>query len=224
MSFDTLTNKITITNDTSGDVIILWTKSNINKELGYTTDKADETIATGNSSVSDFVVNLASVHSIFIKSNIGNGNVISTRAGNSTTLQKISVDVNSNGIIYLNSDDYRQITISQSAVIDNIIFRITDQNDRLLQLNNCNYEFSMLFQIYNKNYLLENDNQNVRRNTNNELINTISQPTTLQNIQPEQITQQEDIDNTHPIQNTTEIEHKANRILLDQLLEQVENN
>ena len=151
------------------------------------------------------------------------GNVLSTRAGNSTTLQKISVDVNSNGIIYLNQSDFRQISVSQVNVIDNINFRITDQNDNLLQLNNVNFEISFIFNIYSK--YTPDDNDNNRRslmNTVNQAINNIPTQNMILN-QPVLNQNNTDIDSTHPIENKTEIEHKADRLVLDNLLDIVEN-
>tara|TARA_R110001599_G_scaffold93319_1_gene243592 strand:- start:1498 stop:1959 length:462 start_codon:yes stop_codon:yes gene_type:complete len=149
------------------------------------------------------------------------GNVISTRIGNSTTLQKISVDVNSNGIIYLNQSDFRQVSVSQSNIIDSITFRITDQNDNLLQLNNVNFELSFLFEVFPR-YNQNNENERRRSviTTNKQSISDIpTQPMVI--ARPNGNNQ--DIDNTHPIENTTEVEHKANRLVLDGLLDIVEN-
>ena len=162
---------------------------------------------------------MASVHSIFVKSSMATGNVLSTRAGNSTTLQKISVDVNSNGIIYLNQSDFRQISVSQVNVIDSINFRITDQNDNLLQLNNVNYEISFIFNIYPR-YVPENDDTTTRRsivNTVPQQINNIPSQSTVLN-RPIN-TDNQNIDDTHPIENTSAIQHATNRLVLDNLLD-----
>ena len=81
---------------------------------------------------------------------MGQANVLSTRAGNSTTLQKISVDTNSNGIIYMNQQDYRQVSISQSNVIDLITFEITDQNKYLvLNINFSNFIRTLIVETHN---------------------------------------------------------------------------
>jgi len=147
-TYDRQKNKLIFTNKTGTSHIINLSSSLINKVIGFDEETTDRTIAGGASLESDFVCNLATVHSILIKSSMGQANVLSTRAGNSTTLQKISVDVNSNGIIYMNQQDFRQVSISQSNVIDQINFEITDQNNNLLQLQNVNFEFSVLFEIY----------------------------------------------------------------------------
>ena len=148
------------------------------------------------------------------KCSVGQGNVISTRAGNSETLQKISVDVNNNGIIYLNMSDFRQISISQSPVVDTMEFRFTDQNNNLLQLNNCNFEFSMLFEIFPRYIRNENRRTLIQNQPSREI------PT-----QPMSVIREESngIDDSHPFNNTTEIEHKSNRLVLDHLIEQMED-
>lgn len=217
-------NKISFRNKTVTSHTIDLDKSNINKVIGFDEDDTQRTITAGSTLTSDFVCNMASVHSIFIKSSMATGNVLSTRAGNSTTLQKISVDVNSNGIIYLNQSDFRQISVSQVNVIDSITFRITDQNDNLLQLNNVNFEISFIFNIYPR-YVPENNNTTTSRrsivNTVPQQINNIPSQSTVLN-RPIN-TDNQDIDDTHPIEGKTEIEHKANRLVLDNLLDIVEN-
>ena len=179
-TYNEQSNKITFTNTTGVSHKINLSLSNVNKEIGFEEIDTDRTITAGSTLTSDYVCNLATIHSIFIKSSLSTANVLSTRAGNSTTLQKISVDVNSMGIIYLNADDYRQITVTQVPVIDHITFLITDQNNRLLQLNNCNFELSILFEIYPKYNQINNQRRNIITPVRNISIptqpNTITRP------------------------------------------------
>lgn len=218
-TYNTQTNKITFTNTTGVTHKINLSLSTINKEIGFSETASDRTITASSTLTSDHVCNLATVHSIFIKSSLSSANVLSTRAGNSTTLQKISVDVNSLGIIYMNSGDFRQITVIQVPVIDHITFSITDQNNRLLQLNNCNYEFSLLFEIFPKyNELLNQRRDVITQNNNNRI------PTQSSNIiRPTGRLIVDELDDTHPIENKSEIKHKTDRIVLDNLLDIVEN-
>ena len=146
-TFDKYSFKITLTNTSSNTVVIDWINSTSDKLLGFT-DNENDTVLSGGSVSSPFVINLCTVHSIFIKSNLSVGNVQSSRVGNSTTLQKISIDNNGFDMIYLNQSDFRTTVVSQANVIDFISFRITDQNDNLIQLNNVNFEFSILVQIF----------------------------------------------------------------------------
>ena len=228
-TYDKQKNKMKFLNKTSDSHTINLSSSLINKVIGFDEDTTDRTIAGGAALESDFVCNLATVHSILIKSSMGQANVLSTRAGNSTTLQKISVDVNSNGIIYMNQQDFRQISISQSNVIDQINFEITDQNNNLLQLQNVNFEFSVLFEIYPR-YIREQERSNQRRGlippSQLTLGQTQNQPSNIstQNQfinRPETVAVSTDVDDTHPIEGQTELQHKTNRIILDQLIDQV---
>ena len=216
-TYDTQKNKLSFLNKTASSHTIDLNNSTINKVIGFDEATTQRTITAGATLESDYVCNLATIHSIFVKSSMATGNVLSTRAGNSTTLQKISVDVNSNGIIYLNQSDFRQVSISQVNIIDSITFRITDQNDNLLQLNNVNFELSFLFEIYLKY------NQNEKRSiiTNNK--QSISDIPTQSNLVARPNGNNQDIDNTHPIEGTSAIEHASNRLVLDGLLDIVEN-
>ena len=221
-TYNEQTNKITFTNTTGSTHKINLSLSNVNKEIGFAETDTDRTIAGSGTLTSDFVCNLATVHSIFIKSTLSTANVLSTRAGNSTTLQKISVDVNSNGIIYMNSQDFRQVTISQVPVIDHISFSITDQNNRLLQLNNVNYEISILFEIFPKYNIINNIPRNIISNRR-----TVNIPTQAQNVvRPQGQLVVDEIDamnQTHPIEGKSEAKHKSDRIVLDNLLDIVDN-
>ena len=221
-TYDTQENKISMLNKSGQTIVINWTQSNINKELGYLVDEADETVPNGFTSVSRFVINLATIHSILIKCpNVGSSNVISTRSGNSTILQKVSVDVNSFGIIYLNNQDYRQVTISQSSVIDQLLFTLTDQNNRMLQLNNCNFEMSLLFEVYPKYNPELNNNRRmiagvVSEKNPNRMNNFIER---IDSVEPDI-----DDDNSHPIEGKSDLEHKTDRLILDNLIDVIDNN
>jgi len=218
-SYDEQKNKINFLNKTDSTHTIDLQLSTINKVIGFDETDTQRTITAGATLTSDYVCNMATIHSIFIKSSMATGNVLSTRAGNSTTLQKISIDVNTGGIIYLNQSDFRQISVSQVNIIDQITFNITDQNDNLLQMNNVNFELSFLFQIYpkyNQNTLI-NDNSN-RRNLNNSIQRNFIPTQPIQIMRQNRPLVVDELDSTHPIEGKSEIQHTADRIVLDTLL------
>ncbi len=212
-TYDRQKNKIKFTNISGSNQILQFATSTINKIIGYDIAgrQEDITVANGAFSESPFVCNLATVHSILIRANIGQSNVLSTISSNSNIMQKISVDVNSNGIIYLNQQDYRQVNISQAPIIDLIEFKLTDQNNNLLQLNNVNFEMSLIFQIFPK---YTTNRQIIQPNN---IITIPTQPTTI--TRPEII---DDPNSTHPIEDKTDIEHKADRLILDELINQID--
>ena len=226
-TYNRFTNKITITNTTGTNQVINWTTSTINKILGFGSKTSDDTIAGSGTTISPDMVNLASVHSIMVHSSLSSANVLSTRSGNSTILQKISIDVNAYSIIYLNQDDFRTTNVSFQPVVDKITFKLTDQNNNLLNLNGINYEMSMIFNVYPKyndvppyQYSGNMDNKRNRNTPQFNRQNIIAPPPTLlPNIQrPLTRPEQQDIDSTHPVEGVSEIEHDSNEIILDTLL------
>lgn len=226
-TYNKFTNKITILNKTNQTQVINWTLSNLNKILGFESKTADDTLLSNESTTSPDMLNLASVHSIIIHSSLSQANVLSTRAGNSTTLQKMSVDVNAYQIIYLNEDDFRTYSVTNQPVIDLIEFRLTDQNNNLLQLNNLSFEMSLIFNTYPKYndtppYQYSGMNQQQLENRQRRNIiqqNPLSMPpnisTPLTRAEPPKT-----IDDTHPIEGLTEIEDDSKKIILDELLNQ----
>ena len=91
---------------------------------------------------------------------------------------------------------------------------LTNQDDLVLNLNGVNFELSLLVEIF------PIDNSPVSRRiltVDKNIGLTPTQQNTLQAPQP----RLENIDDTHPIENTSELEHKASRIVLDQLLDQM---
>src|SRR5210317_1271587 len=213
------TNKLTFTNETLASHIINWTSSLANKLLGYG-EASDETVAPSGTTTSPGMLDLATIHSIFIKSDLSSANVISTRAGNSTTLQKISIDINSYGIVYLNQQDFRTVSILQKPNISSITFQLTDQNNNLLNFNDINYEFSIQFMIFKK----------TRPEGRRALFETRPQPNQPQMIvQPEpkptvagnDVAQITDADSTHPVQGKTQLEKEAEKTILDHIIDRL---
>jgi hypothetical protein len=108
--------------------------------------------------------------------------------------------------------------VTQVPVIDHVTFSITDQNNRLLQLNNVNYEISILFEVYPKYNEINNQRRNIITSRRN--INIPTQPNTI--TRP-LLVDDDDLNQTHPIENKSEIKHKSDRIILDNLLDIVDN-
>jgi len=204
--YDKYTMKITLTNSSGSTQTINWSNSNINKVLGWNTDSIDETILSTQSTISPNVIDLATIHSLFIKSSASSTMVFSTRKGFSQTIQKVSIDVNTGMIIYLNQNDSRQHTVLNSN-IDALDVRITDQNDNLINFNDINYELTIGFFIYPIN------NNGNRRNIDIKTIQTPSNP--LSSFTPT-IQVREDIDNVE-----TDIEHQEKRKIIDKVLEKM---
>ena len=206
--------KITFINKDIEARFIYFSDSNINKLIGWEDTQIDIDIPVDLVGIeSSGVINMASVHSLFIRSNLSTGNIQSSRNGNSTILQKVSVDRNSGGIIYFNQNDQQQISILNPQVISTIEIRITDQNDNTIDLNNVNYEMSFLFEIFEAPKQIPNVKNMIVPNGRNNRNNT---RTGQNNIIQEENTELE-----------TEIEDPKKtdkRLVLDELLEKMSNN
>ena len=206
--------KITFINKDIEARFIYFSESNINKLIGWEDTQIDIDIPVDLVGIeSSGVINMASVHSLFIRSNLSTGNIQSSRNGNSTILQKVSVDRNSGGIIYFNQNDQQQVSVLNPQVISTIEIRITDQNDNTIDLNNVNYEMSFLFEIFEAPKQIPNVKNMIVPNGRNNRNNT---RTGQNNIIQEENTELE-----------TEIEEPEKtdkRLVLDELLEKMSNN
>ena len=132
-SYSYYTNKLTLTNITGVNHTLNWTLSNCVKVLGYV-DDPDVVVVPAGESTSSGMIDFATIHSIIVRSNLAQGNVLSTNSGQSSILQKININSDPYGIIYLDATDIRQVSLSNAPAIDKIEFRLEDQNGKLLQL------------------------------------------------------------------------------------------
>jgi hypothetical protein len=202
------TFKITFDNTTSSSFTLKFSEDpKLAQVLGF--QPTDLVITPGNSNSSNGIIDLATIHSVFIKSNISTGNVLSTRLGNSSILQKVSCDVNFGGIIYQDSDDHIQRTLTTANIIDSINLKLTDQNNILLDMNGVNYELAILFSIYDTvNDTVINQDRPDRRA---EVDTAVEQPGG-------------DIDDSHVIEDETEVEQIVKTTLGDHLLDLLKEN
>ena len=234
-TFDEFTGKITFTNTSVSAVVLNWDLSSASKLLGFA-QNSSPSIAAGASVSGLGMADLATIHAVMVKSDLAAGNVLSTRAGNSTTLQKISIDVNSYGIIYLNQQDYRTISVLQKPVVDLITFRLTDQNDNLLDLNDINYEFSLQFMIFDKPQIgtrraIEEQTATGRPMVRSQPIDIPGQTVMTGVPEPQPMVRGNDVffmeedvkeaDDTHPVVGKTQIEKVAEKTILDHIIDNI---
>jgi hypothetical protein len=216
-TYDIFTMKITLTNTSNSSITINWGSSNASKILGWDLDSGDDVVGAGATTISDNVIDLATIHSLFIKSTASTNMVFSTRAGFSQTIQKVSVDVNSGNIIYLNSNDSRQHTILNNN-IEAIDLRITDQNNNLINFNNINYELTIGFLIYPINNInITNINPSRTRRGMSVGVDARNRPFTASNL----VRTTEDINMVEQEGEETDIEHKNKRRIIDEVLERM---
>ena len=203
VSHNEYTNKLTFTNEDTINHKINIEFCTCAKALGLQLDGAVYTILPNNSLTTKGIVDLATVHSLLIRSDLASGNVQSSNNGNSTILQKVSVDVNPYDIIYLTDNDYRTTSVIKKNIIDTITFLIIDQNNTLVNLNDINFEFSLEISI------VKNEVLNTRR------IEQAIQPLPIQQVQTPQVSNKE-VDEPQEEENPV---YATQESLLDLLLE-----
>ena len=218
VTYNKYTMKYTFTNQAVSTQTINWSGSYANRLLGFPTgdDSPDSVVASGASITSTNVIDLASIHSLFIKSNTSASMVFSTRSGFSQIIQKISIDQNSGYIIYLNQNDNRQTTVLYNSV-DFLDLKITDQNNNLINFNGINYELSINFYIYPLQKKLKENTLETNR--------ILSVPRALSsNNNNNQMRQNNNVvirqDDEKIVNEETLLEHRGKRYIIDEIIRQ----
>lgn len=146
------TNKITLTNSDATSHTINFSGSEskgLAKNLGFSA--TDITVSGGGTAVSDGSVNLQTIHTLYIHSDLALSNVITTETKNYTNIiDQINVDVQPFEIIshgYYESAPFASVLFQEQ--IKSFELSLRDQNSRLVDMNNSNFELSILFEIHN---------------------------------------------------------------------------
>lgn len=172
-------NKVILTNTDSTAYIINFSEPSsigLAKALGF--KPVDVSMSAGESITSDNSVNLNTIHSLFVHTDLSVANVITSTEGNfRNILQKIPVNAEFGDMI--NYNPYMNSTFStliQSQSIRTFNISIRDQNDVLVNFNNANFELSFLFEIHNNNIGPAPTMGGRRSESTTDVITTIDQP------------------------------------------------
>jgi hypothetical protein len=148
-SFDENKSKITLTNTSGSSMTINFgVSTGFAKLIGF--PQEDFVISNSSSREGFYVVNLNTIHSLFVHTNLPVNNVITTKEGNyRNIIQKIPVKSQFGDVINYNPYENGIFsTIINQNSINNFNISLRDQNDILLDLNNVNFELSFLFEIH----------------------------------------------------------------------------
>ena len=151
-------SKITLLNTDNTVYIINWFETNslgLAKALGF--EPSQTSVPAGTSISSDNVVNLNTIHSIYIHSDLALANVLSTTQGNYTNIiDQIPVNKLPFEIIKYNFYDTAPFSVVfNTTELRTFSISLKDQNNRLLQLNDVNFELSLLIEIHNKPIIIQ---------------------------------------------------------------------
>jgi len=151
-TFDSQKNKITLTNTDATSHTINFSQTDSQKlatALGF--NQTDRVVGSGSTLTSDNSVNLNTIHSIFVHTNLTVSNVITTTEGNlRNIIQKIPVKSMFSEIINYNPTENAIFSsVTNINEIKSLEISLRDQNDILIDFNNVNFEISLLFEIHN---------------------------------------------------------------------------
>ena len=163
-TYDIITNKVTVATDSAQSCIFLFNSGSeannlaspfgrsIAKQIGWTGD-FDITITNGNPQTGNSRVDLITIHSLYLRSNIALGNTLTSRTGtNSSILVKVPIEVNPLEMIYFKNEAFGagRNYLSDNS-ITNLIFRLSDQNGNTIDLGDeINFEFTLVFSVHKK--------------------------------------------------------------------------
>jgi hypothetical protein len=120
------------------------------------------------SSYLDGCVNLASVHSLLIRSSLNSGNSASTSQSNNDVIGKLALEGNYGYMAFLNQNSYTRKNILSTGNISSFYLKITDQNQRVINLNGLVWECTILFTLIKE--------EGFQRRSATEIMEQLQQP------------------------------------------------
>jgi hypothetical protein len=122
------------------------------------------------------VCNLSSVHSLMIRSSLCSSNSCSTSQTSNDIIGKVALDVNQNGIAIFNQNSFIRTNYIKGGTIKNFTLKITEQNNKIINLNSCNYELTLLFTIVKHNLHNITEEQMMKRRSYTIQENAVEAP------------------------------------------------
>ena len=104
-----------------------------------------------------------SVHSLFIRTNLTSKSSIDSHTKSfSTILAKIPIDVNFGGVLFMNPRDNLHKVLLDIKQINQVVVRLTDEQNRLFDLNGLEFNLSIMIDIVNKKEKLQLDKRRIK--------------------------------------------------------------
>ena len=101
----------------------------------------EETATTSSTNVVD--IN-GSIHGVYIRTNLVSNGTLDTQSGSfSNILSRIPINVNSGGIIFATPNNATHRSIVDIRVINSITIRLTDERNRILDLNGLHFQIAI---------------------------------------------------------------------------------
>jgi hypothetical protein len=154
MTFDPPTQKFhfTLTQNVAGGALSLnldfreAATRNLAIEMGF--NASLKTLNVNETLKSDHVADInGSVHALYLRTDIPTRSIFDSSGGVSDVLGKISLTTNPGGIIALQPSENTHSALVSVSHIKTISIRMTDERNRLLDLNGLHFQFGILFQF-----------------------------------------------------------------------------
>ena len=151
-TYDRVTQKYTFTSNVSLKFYFENDKENsIKNELGFSGFEGIASInpASNNSNVSTSAADLnGSVHAIYVRTNLATKSVMESQTGGvSDILAKIDINTDPGGVITLDPQQVSHEALIHTAGVKHIEVRITDERNRLLDLNGLHSQIGLRFRF-----------------------------------------------------------------------------
>ena len=116
-------------------------------EMGF--EQIDHEIVQSTTTLSTNIADInGSVHALYLRTNLPSKSVFeSLSAGVSDVLDKIALNTNPGGIIVHNPRDRGVETLLETNHVRSLTCRLTDERNRVLNLNGLHFQFGLLFEF-----------------------------------------------------------------------------
>ena len=164
MSFNRTTMKYTLSSTITEIYLDFFlTSKSIHIEMGYGPNDRSTAI-TSNGVISPNVVDVnGSIHSLFIRTNLTSKSSIDSQTKSfSTILGKIPIDNNFGSVLFFNPRDNTQKILIDTHLINIITIRITDEFNRIVDLNGLHCNLSILVDIVNRKDIVRKERRRIQ--------------------------------------------------------------
>jgi len=164
MSFNRTTMKYTLSSSVTEIYLDFFiSNKSIHIEMGYGPEDRSNAI-TSNGVISPNVCDVnGSIHSLFIRTNLTSKSSIDSQTKSfSTILGKIPIDNNFGSVLFFNPRDNTQKILLDTHLINIITIRITDEFNRIVNLNGLHMNLSILVDIVNKKDFVRKENRRIK--------------------------------------------------------------
>ena len=109
-------------------------------------------------------VDVSGVKGVYVRTNLTSIGTLDTQSGNySSILSRIPINVNAGDVIYLDSSNSKHKTIVSLPFIKTIRIKLTDERNRILDLNGLDFQVAIQFDfVYNKPHITPLDSEGRR--------------------------------------------------------------